>query len=612
MTGWDELSPSVLRHIAESWLDALEEALTRNDIDRATALLKPDGYWRDLLTFNWDFTTAHGADQIRAMLVRAVQHDSPRNFRVEGAPRASMLGDIAPTLDFFFTFETKVALGRGHVRLVRDEGASGRSVAFTVLTSMNDLKDFPEPVGPTRLRELRENAPDAAGAGEAGDPDVVIVGAGQAGLMLGARLRQLNVKTLIVERGAKVGDTWRKRYRTLKLHNDIAMNHFPYLPFPENWPTYLSKDKVADWLEFYATAMDLDIATSTVFEDAKFDPVERVWTVKLMLADGTSRTLKAKHMVSAMGVAGLPRIPKIAGLDQFRRTLLHSSQPFDEIDVEGKKVVVVGAGTSAHDIAQNFCTRGGDVTMIQRSSITVLSLEPGAQRVYQLYRDNDGIRPINDTDVIGASIPFPLLARLHQPLSRSIQEQDRKLLDGLRKVGFLLDNGEDDSGFYMKLVRYHAGYYLNVGASDLIIEGKIKVRSGQGVARLTETQVILDDGSAIDADIVVLATGYHSLQEQVRKLFGSEVANRIGPIWGIGEDGEMRNMYAPTAQPNFYVLGGGFPTARYYSKFTALYIKADLEGLVPPGIMAKASKETSGASGGSGEVAPDPHWAYSS
>ncbi|WP_176598976.1 MULTISPECIES: NAD(P)-binding domain-containing protein [Sphingobium] len=610
MARWDELAPSALQHVAECWLGSIEEALAENDIGLATTLLKPDGYWRDLLTFKWEFTTAHGADEIRAMLSGAVQHSLPRSFRVEGTPYVSMLGNIAQTLDFFFTFETEIALGRGHVRLIRDEGTSGRSVAYTVLTTMNELKDFPESVGRTRLRDFPE-CTLAASASEAVDPDVIIVGAGQAGLMLGARLRQLDVKTLIVERGAKVGETWRKRYRTLKLHNDIAMNHFPYLPFPENWPTYLPKDKVADWLEFYAHAMDLDVWTSTIFEDAKFDPVERVWTVNLTLANGATRMLKTRHIVSAMGVAGLPRIPQIPGLDGFRGTLLHSSQPFDDIDVEGKKVVVVGAGTSAHDIAQNFCTRGGDVTMIQRSSITVLSLEPGAQRVYQLYRDNDGVRPINDTDMTGAAIPFPLLAKLHQPLSRSIQEQDRELLDGLRKVGFLLDNGEDDSGFYMKLVRYHAGYYLNVGASDLIVDGKIKVRSGLGVARLTATRVILDDGTALDADIVVLATGYQSLQEQVRKLFGSELADKVGPIWGLDEGGEMRNMYAPTAQENFYVLGGGFPTARFYSKFTALYIKADLMGLVLHG-PEKIGLESSAAQGEPRVVALDPHWAYSS
>lgn len=581
MASWDDFSHLELQQTAERWLEALEAALADRDYDRAASLLRSDGFWRDLLTFSWDFTTLIGVAEVRSWLGETLDRSPPTNLRLEGAPYVSMLADIAQTLDFFFTFETELALGRGHVRLVRGDDDGGSPRAFTMFTSIKDLKAFPETAGRNRLSEYPEDWVGAAGAGKDGDPDVIIVGAGQAGLMLGARLRQLDVNTLIVERAAHVGDIWRKRYRTLKLHNDISMNHFPYLPFPESWPTYLPKDKVADWLEFYARAMDLNIWTSTTFRDAEFDPVERVWTVRLQLADGSTRIMKPRHIVSAMGVAGLPRVPDIPGLDEFGGTLLHSSQPFDDIDVDGKKVVVVGAGTSAHDIAQNFCTRGGEVTMIQRSSITVLSLEPSGQRVYQLYRNNDGIRPIVDTDMIGAATPYPLLARLHQPLSRSIQEEDRELLDRLRSVGFLLDNGEDDTGFYLKLLRYHAGYYLNIGASDMIADGRIKIRSGVGVERLTATQVHLSDGSALDAEVVVLATGYQPLQEQVRTLFGDNVADKLGPIWGIGEDHELRNMYAPTAQENFYVLGGGFPAARFYSKFTALYIKADLSGMVP-------------------------------
>jgi putative flavoprotein involved in K+ transport len=203
-------------------------------------------------------------------------------------------------------------------------------------------------------------------------------------------------------------------------------------------------------------------------------------------------------------------------------------------------------------------------------------------RPYELYRQNDGVRPIADTDLIAASVPYDLLARLHRPLSHQMAEDDKELLDGLRKVGFLLDNGEDDTGYFLKLLRYQAGYYLNIGASDLIIEGKIKLKAGVDIERLTARQVMFSDGSAQEADIIVLATGYKPLQEALRVMFGDEVADRVGPIWGIGADGELRNMYARTAQEGLYVTGGGLPGARAYSQYTALLIKAALEGLLPP------------------------------
>jgi putative flavoprotein involved in K+ transport len=219
--------------------------------------------------------------------------------------------------------------------------------------------------------------------------------------------------------------------------------------------------------------------------------------------------------------------------------------------------------------------------MLQRSSITVVSLEPSSVRPYELYRKNDGIRPIADTDLMAASVPYDLLARLHKPLSRQMAEEDKDLLDGLRRVGFLLDNGEDDTGYFLKLLRHQAGYYLNVGASDLIIAGKIGLKAGVDIDRLEKNKIIFSDGTSLAADIIVLATGYKPLQEGVRMMFGDEVAERVGPVWGIGDDGELCNMYARTAQEGLYVAGGGIPGARAYSQYTALLIKAALEGLLP-------------------------------
>jgi putative flavoprotein involved in K+ transport len=398
--------------------------------------------------------------------------------------------------------------------------------------------------------------------------------------MLAARLGQLNVSTLVVERTERVGDVWRNRYHSLQLHNEICMNHFAYLPFPDTWPVYIPKDKLADWLEFYAETMELNVWTKTSFLGGEYSNLARRWTVRLRLADGSTRTMRPSHVVLAVGVSGLPSIPEFKGGNDFGGKIVHSSGNTDDLDVIDKSVLVVGAGTSGHDIAQYLHWRGANVTMLQRSSITVVSLEPSSVRPYELYRRNDGIRPITETDLIAASVPYPLLARLHRPLSRQMAEDDNELLDGLRKIGFLLDNGEDDTGYFLKLLRYQAGYYLNIGASELLIEGKIKLKVAVEIERLESRRVIFSDGSTLDADTIVLATGYKPLQEGVRAMFGDEVADRIGPIWGIGEDGELNNMYARTAQEGFFVAGGGIPGARAYSHYTALLIKAALEGLI--------------------------------
>jgi cation diffusion facilitator CzcD-associated flavoprotein CzcO len=591
-----EISTTALRRIAETWLSEFGAALTARDYDRVAGMMHADCYWRDLLTFSWKFTTRHGIDQVRGWLGEIYDPVGADNFRLEGEPTIGAIGEHSRTLEFFFRFETAIAHGRGYVRLIGDV-SSAKTVSktarvFTILTAMDELKGYPEPIGRNRSREDQRAASasletwldrrQAAGEFRDRDPDVIVIGAGQSGLMAAARFGQLGISTLVVDRSERIGDVWRKRYRSLRLHNEICMNHFVYMPFPDNWPVYIPKDKLADWLEFYAESMELNVWLRTLFLGGEYDQATRRWSVRLSLADGTIRTMRPRHVLLATGVSGIPNIPKLEGIEDFEGPVLHSSDHTDDLDTMGKRVLVVGVGTSAHDIAHDLYLRGAAVTMLQRSPIIVVSLEPSSLRAYELYRKNDGIRPIADTDFMIAAVPYDLLRRLHGPLSREMAEADKDLLDGLRRVGFLLDNGEDDTGYFIKLLRYQAGYYINVGASELIIEGKIKLKAGVQIERLTKRAVIFYDGTKLETDVLVLATGYEPLQEGVRAMFGDAVAERVGPIWGIGGDGELRNMYARTAQDGLFVAGGGFPAARAYSKYTAMLIKADLEGLLPP------------------------------
>jgi len=582
--------PAERRHMAANWLAALDTALELRNYPRVGNLIHPDGYWRDLLTFGWEFKSLHGAEDIRRWLSASFDTNPAREFRMEGEPFVGAIGEHKETLEFFFTFDTPVAAGRGFVRLVAAPEPAGGLSAFTVLTTMKELKAFPDAVGRRRFRDdvhissrEKENWLDrrrAAGDFSESDPDVIVIGAGQSGLMIAARLQQLNVRTLLVDKSEHLGDVWRKRYRTLKLHNEICMNHFPYLPFPENWPVYIPKDKLADWFEFYANCMELNVWMQTTCLGGEYDDKAGQWTVRLRLGDGTIRVMHPRHLIMALGVSGIPNIPRIEGLDAFRGDVCHSSGESDDLDVKGKSVLVVGAGTSGHDIAQDMHLRGAQVTMLQRSPVTVVSLEPSSVRAYEMYRRNEGARPLTDTDMMAAAVPYDLLRRLHGPLSRQMAQDDAELLNGLRKAGFLLDNGEDDTGYFLKLLRYQAGYYLNVGASDLIIEGKIKLKSGTEIERLTADMVTFKDGSTLKTDVIVFATGYRPLQDAVRSLFGDAVADRVGPIWGIGQDNELCAVYARTGQRGFYVVGGGFMGARVYSPYTAMLIKADLAGIL--------------------------------
>ena len=373
------------------------------------------------------------------------------------------------------------------------------------------------------------------------DPAVLVVGGGQSGLCIAARLKQLQVDTLIVDREERIGDNWRNRYHALTLHNQVQVNHLPYMPFPPNWPVYIPKDKLANWFEAYVESMELNFWTGTEFEGGHYDEKEARWTVTLRRADGSQRTMHPRHVVLATGVSGIPSLPDIAGLKDFAGTVMHSSRYTDGEEWKGKRAIVIGTGNSGHDIAQDLHSSGADVTLVQRSSTLVVSIEPSAQLVYAPY--NEGT--LDDNDLIASSMPLALARKSHAITAEKSKELDQELLDGLARVGFKLDFGEDNTGWQFKYLTRGGGYYFNVGCSDLIVSGAIALRQFSDIETFAAEGARMKGGETIAADLIVLATGYQRQEELVRKLFGDEVTARVGTIWGFGDEpGVAQHVYA--------------------------------------------------------------------
>ena len=581
-------APENLQAIAGTWLQAWAATVQRQGASDASRLFTEDGYWRDLVSFTWDVRTFRGRPQIEAGFEEYAGTVGAEAFRLQdGTEVAVVERDGIACVEAFFVFETAAARGRGHLRLVRDEAEPKAWRAWTLLTTAQELKGFEERTGHRRPRgnehpRGKENwldrRTDESRFGD-GDPDVLIIGAGQAGLSLAARLGLVGVRALVIDRNERVGDNWRHRYHSLALHNELWTCHLPYIPYPPSWPAYIPKDMLATWFEFYAQAMELNVWTGTELLESAFDEGDKRWTARLRREDGTVRTLRPRHVVLATGVTGVPKMPHLAGAEHFRGEIVHSGSCRVDASIAGKRVLVVGAGNSAHDIAQELHEHGADVTMLQRSPTTIVSVEPSAKLVFHPWRE--GGPPTEDVDIVSASVPFPLLTEFHKTLTKQFEELDADLLRSLERVGFLLDSGEDGSGFYLKYLRYGGGYYLNVGASDLVAAGDIAVKSGVGVAHLTQDEAVFTDGSSMTVDMVVLATGYENMQESVRALLGDEVADQVGPAWGFDEGGELRNMWKRTAQEGFWLMGGSFAQCRIYSRYLALQIKAAEEGLLP-------------------------------
>jgi putative flavoprotein involved in K+ transport len=265
-------------------------------------------------------------------------------------------------------------------------------------------------------------------------------------------------------------------------------------------------------------------------------------------------------------------------LRNFRGTILHSSQYADSEAWRGKKALVIGSGTSGHDIAQDLYSSGAKVTLVQRNSTLIVNIEPSAQLPYALYDEGP---PLEDCDLITASMPLPLLRKTHILLTERAKNMDRKLLDGLERVGFKLDFGEDGTGWQFKYLTRGGGYYFNVGCSELIVEGRIGLAQFSDIASFVAEGARMRTGDTLAADLIVLATGYKGQEHLVSTLFGGDVAERVGPIWGFGDEQELRNMFVRTAQPGLWFIAGSLAQCRIYSRYLGLQIKACEVGLLP-------------------------------
>ncbi len=576
-----------------AWIGQFGKALEAGDKAAVLSLFGDACYWRDLLALSWNLYTAEGRPAIGAMLDATLLHAAPHAFALE---HESM--EAEDLVEGWFSFETALARCKGHIRL-----KGGK--AWTLLTSMEELKGFEEKKGPARVlgaqhgvhRDrktwLERRQEEEAALGSERQPYCLVIGAGQGGLALGARLKRLGVSTIIVEALERPGDSWRRRYKSLCLHDPVWYDHMPYLPFPDDWPVYTPKDKMADWLEAYAKVMELNVWTSATCTRASFDPEAGEWTVNVT-REGKPVTLRPKQLILATGMSGIPNEPAFPGMARFRGEQHHSSGHRGSEAYAGKRCVVIGSNNSAHDICADLWEHGADVTMVQRSSTHIATSDAlfkhGTSRLYSEAALARGITT-DKADLLNASVPYGLMPEILRPVTSAIQDEDADLLHRLEKVGFMLDYGDDESGLFLKYMRRGSGYYIDVGASELIANGEIRLRSGVDVAEITETGVKLSDGSELPADLIVYATGYGSMNGWAGKLISQAVADKVGKVWGLGSgttrdpgpwEGEPRNMWKPTRQENLWFHGGNLHQARHYSQYLALQLKARLEGLPTP------------------------------
>lgn len=574
-----------VRETTERWIAALNAALAQGQTTRLSALFDTDSHWRNLFGISWYFATFSGNAVVVEQLLTRAREVQATGFAIDHtalAPRQAVVAG-REVIEAVFRFESANGPGYGAVRLVPQPDGSAK--AWTFSTSL----DF-DAVVAARARPDAEShtrdfaAPDwlearrASAAYETSDPDVLIVGGGHAGISVAVELNRIGLSALVVDREQRIGDNWRLRYRGLKLHNKTPVNHLRYLPFPQTFPDYIPKDKIANWLESYVDILEVDFWTRTNFEGADYDDASQRWTAHLT-REGKSRTLRPKHIVLATSVSGTPNIPTIDGIENFKGQVVHSSRFAAGKQWSGRPVTVFGTGTSAHDICQELQAAGARVTMVQRSPTMVVNVEPA--QLYDKTYLGDG-PPIAVRDILNSGVPLPVMKLAHKLITDEVKRLDAPLLSRLERAGFRLEFGEDGTGWPLKFRTRGGGYYFNVGASELIADGKIKLVQAADIAGYESDAIAFKDGSRLATDLIVLSTGYKGPDHLLTQLFGADVAKRVGRVWGFDEvSSELRNMWTRTPQPGLWFVGGAFSQARIYSRYVAAQIAAIEAGQLP-------------------------------
>jgi cation diffusion facilitator CzcD-associated flavoprotein CzcO len=578
-----ELTTQGAEEIFEKWLEDFATALENDSESGLDTLFAEDVTWRDFMAFPWNFHNTIGRAATVLALTELAKTWSAADFKPSRQQRPVVSGG---SIDAFFDFTTSDRVDRGYVHLVP---GTERFVASIMQTQAVGLRAYPERVrqhrkdgkvhgvvrNRTRWSDDRRNA-----AFEDSEPAVLVLGAGHNGLSLAARLGALDVPTLVIEREARIGDTWRKRYASLALHSTVWGDHMPYLPFPPTWTAHTPKDKLADWFELYANALDLNVWTSSTFLNGRYDDAAERWTIRVRRGDGSIREVHPRHFVVAGGLFAGPKIPDVKGLETFTGVWAHSDAFQDGARYNGKRALIVGAGVSGHELAHDLWEHGADVTLLQRSATYVLSFAAQHKFWNPLFVE-DMLYPPEFADHIQYAVPNIRTDPINQRLVKLAAEYDKELLDRLQAVGFKLDWGPDGTGILGAHMSGKDSYQINIGASELVADGLIHLKQGAEVAEIRGSTVVFSDGSQLpDVDLILFATGYHQFWGHIKPMLG-KAAENIDKVYGRAADGEYANTWRRSAQPGLWFATGFLRMTRFYSQFTALLIKAIELGIEP-------------------------------
>ncbi|KAJ5594376.1 uncharacterized protein N7459_000584 [Penicillium hispanicum] len=562
--------------IVNEWLSSLTESLTQGRPgDLAGHFLEQESWWRDFVSLSWDIACHNGAEAICNYLGSSTTGFADAKADLPG-PLQPQLADMGGLrfIQSGFGFKNKFGTGRGVLRLANVGPAQWKAwTVFTVLERLNGQDELE--LQRAKEAEIQSSASNSSAQTD-GSPQVLVVGAGQSGLALAAHLQHMGLQYLVVDGAPRPGDSWQARYKTIKLHTPTYTDHYPFLKYPTNWPRFLDQEHVVKWMRHYGDIMGLNVKHGTVASKIEYHESTQRYSVELQSEDGV-QTINPKHVVLATGpFSDIPIRPTFPGEDSFKGQIYHTSAHKSASlmpDSRNKKITIIGSGTSAHDVAQDFANHGVEtVTMVQRRPIYATSLN-SFEKIQMPLWNTPGVST-EDADLLGNSLPTAVVRSLSIGASQMMAAVDKVMLDGLEKAGMAVKRGDGDSLLDHQLIKV-GHFYIDQGACQMIIDGRIQVRRCEGgVQGYYPDGIILADGTKVESDVVVLATGFEGGIKTIERLMGKDVMDKVGEVCEFDDSQERIGVWRPTGMPGFWFMTGNFMWSRQFAPLLALQIAA--------------------------------------
>jgi cation diffusion facilitator CzcD-associated flavoprotein CzcO len=546
--------PGTLPHVGISG-DIDHEAIALGIVDRLAQLqsedLLDDALWRDKLALTGTYRTLAGASIIASAWKKLYETYQQGNFRL--VPDSSNIGRLGPHIAWINARVTFTVAGplpatcSGTLRLVPAQGSQWKIWCLsTFLEKLNDYPDVddlrPAHTPGTNGVPNGSIANTISGGITASLYDCVIVGAGAAGLTLAGRLKALSISALTLERDHQIGNSWAKRYSSLRAHTPRNYNQ---LPFARVWgpeyPDLLSIGDVTEGLQKFAKLFDLNVWVSTALQKAAWSEECQQWEISVC-RDGQEQKVRARHLVFATGNGtDFPIMPSLANREKFPGTVLHSVEYKDSHSWGGKKGVVIGAANTGHDVAVDMVEAGlSSVTMVQRGSTPILPVQVLTAQLKSTYTETT---PVELADRLMWGPPTSITRLTIMTAIKLHAKEINPRLDLLEQANFKVDRDPD---VMKNLNERRGGHYVDIGGSDMVIAGQIKMKSDSPLAGFTDRGLVFEDGSTLDADVVVFATGFEkNMRLSAEKFLEKEVSEKLEDFAGLDAEGETRGSCRP-------------------------------------------------------------------